>query len=391
MNIQNQIGSETSKPSLNNENYVSVYPALPQPVKFTAFNSAKVSPTAQNTLKIETGKKNFKILFSILISLLLIAFIIITGTLIIIFKFLPRDTEKSYIESCRYGREDGRCIECGMVFSSNKVIGGQNAQLNSWPSVVYIIFKYNFNKAGLAYTASSFCGGTLINQDTVITAAHCYSTKFELNDGSYLIVSPNSYHATYESMYTIYLGLHNKTDLSSAVSRSVKSFTIHPNYDEINLHNDIAVIKLSSKVVLNDRIQVACLPHESEKYYPQSYNVNAYVVGWGINSITNLTSPDILQEALVTVYDSSKCRFVSIGTPKNWQSQICAGKYEGGIDTCQGDSGGPLFVKDIVDNKQKFILAGVTSYGEGCAEARKPGIYTRVSAYEDWITEKMNV
>lgn len=215
----------------------------------------------------------------------------------------------------------------------------------------------------------------MVNQDTVITAAHCYNTELQLNDGSTLTITLNSFHSTFESMYTVYLGLYDKSDLSSGVAKSVKSYTIHPNYDDLNILNDIAIIKLSSKVDLNDRIQVSCLPDEDSGTYPKSFNIAAYIVGWGKTSYAASSTPNILQEASITVYDSTKCSLVSVGTPKNWNNQICAGKYEGGVDTCQGDSGGPLYVKDNVDGKQKFILSGVTSYGEGCAQVAKPGFF----------------
>ena len=262
-----------------------------------------------------------------------------------------------------------------MIYSSDRIVGGQNVVYNSWPSIVLLQFKYFYSGgSGNTFSVSTLCGGTLVNQDTVITAAHCFNNRLLLNDGSLLSVTPNAFHPNFESMYTVYLGLNDKSDLSAAVSRSVKSFTVHPNYDATNILNDIAIIKLSIKVDLNEKIQVSCLP-ENSQIYPKYFNINAYVVGWGKTSQAASTTPNILQEALITVYDSSKCNLVGIGTPKNWNNQICAGKYTGGVDTCQGDSGGPLYVKDQVDKKSKFVLAGVTSYGVGCGQFQRPGYF----------------
>ncbi len=75
---------------------------------------------------------------------------------------------------------------------------------------------------------------------------------------------------------------------------------------------------------------------------------------------------------------------------KNWDTQICAGEYNGGKDTCQGDSGGAIYTADFINNKLKFVAVGVVSYGEGCAQRGKPGIYTRISAFLPWIKSYMD-
>lgn len=335
----------------------------------TCANPNQFMSSYLNKKKTSTEKINNKRIFSSILKVLIFIhlIVIITFLLLLILLILEKN------ENCRYGKKYGRCIECGMVFSSNKIIGGQNAKLNSWPSIAYIVFQYYFDLSGSKLVVFSSCGGTLVHQDTVITAAHCFVKFVQLKNGSFISVVPNSYNPTYESMYTVYLGLHNKTDMSNSVSMSVKSFQIHPKFNQVNIWNDIAIIKLSDKVTLNDRIQIACLPQKKDNYYPPIKYKNAYILGWGLNSIENLTSPDILQEALVSVYDSSKCSSVVTSMPKNWQTQICAGKFEGGVDSCQGDSGGPLFVEDLVDSKKKFVLAGLTSFGEGCAKAQRPG------------------
>ncbi len=70
---------------------------------------------------------------------------------------------------------------------------------------------------------------------------------------------------------------------------------------------------------------------------------------------------------------------------KNWQAQICAGEKMGGKDSCQGDSGGGLYTNDTINNKQRFVVSGIVSYGDGCGIPRLPGIYTRTSYYLDWL------
>lgn len=344
-------------------------------VRPTQFSSSSLDLPKSIKIKSSNEKRNtFNFFSSILIILILIILIIIISIVVLLIFLI---LEKNVI--CRYGKIDGKCIECGMSFTWNKIIGGQNAKQHSWPSIAFIVFKYYIDFSGSVLVVTSTCGGTLVSQDTVVTAAHCFTKAVQLQNGSFISVVPNKYNPTYESMYTVHLGLHNKTDMFNSVSMSVKSFQIHPKFDQVNIRNDIGIIKLSDKVVLNDRVQIACLPHETDYSYPlsqiKSQYKNAYILGWGLNSTEKKTSPDILQEALISVYNSSKCSSVATRIPKDWKTQICAGNVNGGVDTCQGDSGGPLFVEDVVDNKKKFVLAGLTSFGEGCAQAQKPGYF----------------
>jgi hypothetical protein len=126
--------------------------------------------------------------------------------------------------------------------------------------------------------------------------------------------------------------------------------------------NDIALFKLNEKVQLNEFIQIACLPPDSEsKSYP-GVNIPAWIVGWGSVSESGYNS-DVLNNAKITVYNSSACDEVEPNSEKNWNTQICAGVLEGGIDSCYGDGGNALYVKDILNGKEKFVTAGIVSYG----------------------------
>lgn len=123
---------------------------------------------------------------------------------------------------------------------------------------------------------------------------------------------------------------------------------------------------------MNENIQVACLPNAKWNQYPQP-NVPAWSMGWGTTSEGG-TTPNLLNNVKLTIYNSSYCSQVVAYDTKNWDTQLCAGDYvNGGKDTCQGDSGGALYVLDIVNNKIKYVCAGVVSYGEGCGEKQKPG------------------
>ena len=102
---------------------------------------------------------------------------------------------------------------------------------------------------------------------------------------------------------------------------------------------------------------MACLPRSSEKY-PSVVNIPAWAMGWGSTSSSG-TTVSKLRNVKLTVYDEQLCLNVVVSYTKNWTSQICAGEYFGGKDTCQGDSGGGLYVLDVVNNKTKYIAAGI--------------------------------
>ena len=99
-------------------------------------------------------------------------------------------------------------------------------------------------------------------------------------------------------------------------------------------------------------------------------------------------SSNTLKNAEIVIYDSDYCQHVIPSNQKNWNSQICAGSLNGSADTCQGDSGGGLFTLDDSLNRTVFVVSGIVSYGDGCAKINRPGIYTRVSYYMDWILSK---
>lgn len=149
-------------------------------------------------------------------------------------------------------------------------------------------------------------------------------------------------------------------------------FQKHPNYDPDNHLNDIAVIKLEKQATLGDKIQLACLPSSTLANYPDFSNVDVYAVGWGAGVYEGIESY-FLRNVKLTLYEGKYCNNVYIDIKKNWTSQICAGEILGEKDTCQGDSGGPLFIKQEIDGRDKFVLVGITSYGEGCALPGLPG------------------
>lgn len=121
-----------------------------------------------------------------------------------------------------------------------------------------------------------------------------------------------------------------------------------------------------NEIVLNEIIQVACLPDAN---FELKINTPAWVAGWGsLKSGGSYSSA--LQNVKITIYNASYCH--RIFSKKNWTTQICAGEYKGGKDTCQGDSGGPLIIKQIKNEVERSILVGITSYGLSCGMPRYP-------------------
>jgi secreted trypsin-like serine protease len=114
---------------------------------------------------------------------------------------------------------------------------------------------------------------------------------------------------------------------------------------------------------------------------------SALISGWGSTSEKGQSS-DILQKAIVTIFDNSDPN-LSYKEGVLTNAMIVAGYLDGFIDGCQGDSGGPMVVRDLTSSVG-YRLAGVTSFGEGCARARYPGVYAKVSNFEDWISDTIN-
>ncbi|CAF4053019.1 unnamed protein product [Rotaria magnacalcarata] len=251
------------------------------------------------------------------------------------------------------------CDGCGITYIRRdaRIIGGVDAIEYSWPFAVLIRQHYKtmltLNDRSHLVSASWMCGGTLINHKTILTAT--------------LEVS---------------IGLYDRRKTSQRRIAKVLQVILHPYYNERHLLNDIAILKLEDYLRPSPTIQFACLP-----YFLPEVNTTGIAVGFGDTVPGANQGSSILKQTHLTIYPNEFCNHVSPSTKKNWNTQLCCGDLNGERDTCQGDSGGGLYTQRNVSNILHYSVDGIVSYGERCASPMKPGIYTRVSNYIDWIQE----
>ncbi|XP_069015081.1 serine protease 27-like [Embiotoca jacksoni] len=242
--------------------------------------------------------------------------------------------------------------DCGRVVINSRIVGGQDAAPGSWPWQAILFRNGTFR-----------CGGSLITNQWVLTAAHCL-TRDDLKNSK------------------IFLGRYNQTGGNpNEVSRTLEDIICHPKYNTHNFNNDICLLKLSAPVNFTDYIRPICLASENSAFHN---GTSSWVTGFGRTGDGNL--PNILQEVNVPIVGNNKCNCSYEDIAGITENMICAGLENGGKDSCNGDGGGPLMSKD----GGRWVQSGIVSFGVGCALPRRPGVYARVSQYQEWILENIN-
>ncbi|KAM5193700.1 transmembrane protease serine 11D-like [Mantella aurantiaca] len=235
---------------------------------------------------------------------------------------------------------------------SSKIVGGTDAALGAWPW-----------QAGLHLNGNHKCGASLISNTWLVTAAHCFNSNKDVNS------------------WTVFLGTIH---LTSGPGLSTKSIIVHQDYMSGTYEYDIALVELSSPVSFTQYIRPVCLA-DTVTAVPD--NSSCYVTGWGSLTEGGCLSP-ILQQAELKIISSSLCSNAQMYAYLIKSSMLCAGYVEGKIDSCQGDSGGPLVA---LQSNRRWTLIGIVSFGYGCAEKNKPGVYSRVTYFRNWITQESGV
>ncbi|KAE8633343.1 hypothetical protein XENTR_v10001851, partial [Xenopus tropicalis] len=248
---------------------------------------------------------------------------------------------------------------------NSRIVGGVNSQPGAWPWLVSI-------QAWRGSDYGHFCGGTILNNQWILTAAHC------------LI----DYKTTFDTIRVV-IGARKLSKLGSETQiRKVKQLILHEKYLREGKHSyDIGLILLDEPIKFNDYTQRACLPSASLNV---AQKTNCYVAGWGVleeKAYLEIAAADILQEAGVFFINKELCNSKEWYNGKVYPYNLCAGHKEGKIDSCQGDSGGPLMCKRKTSND--YIVVGVTSWGIGCARKQRPGIYISTQYFNEWIESKI--
>ncbi|OQR77069.1 serine proteinase stubble-like [Tropilaelaps mercedesae] len=324
---------------------------------------------------------------------------------------LPQTTSrflKTTVESMAFNvNEFNSDLKCGRRPLHQKtrnrikrIVGGSSATEGEWPwQVIVKEVKY------LGTIADYKCGGVLISERHVLTAAHCKPRAFLSTlvailgqhrlhdkvcslDNQFLCVFQVACNlmqkciACQRLLIDAFIIMSNvQQDLQTI---PVTRMIVHKNFNEADFDNDLAVLELKFPVDFSDKIVPICLPDLDENFVGQ----NGFVTGWGKLAHKG-GLPKVLQNVKLPIISREKCQqmFMKSGHVKNIHEYfLCAGYDEGKLDACEGDSGGPLSVQR--PNGQ-WVLAGTVSHGIRCAEPNLPGVYMNISYYRPWIERMM--
>ncbi|CAL4121453.1 unnamed protein product, partial [Meganyctiphanes norvegica] len=252
-------------------------------------------------------------------------------------------------------------IECGKAFKgpSRLIVGGRNADPFEWPWMVALLERKD---------QEQFCGGVLLTERHVLTAAHCFNGRRSRD----VDVVLGEYNLFRDQGYEEYF--------------SISNLERHPDFADRDSHyrNDLAILTLEKSAKFNSAIRPVCLPSSDAQDFT---GLNATALGWGDTDGDEFIESwaHVLQEVEIPVVGQEECDSRHADIPIKPEIEICAAPFDGGRDTCTGDSGGPL----LVQVNKRWAVIGLVSWGPTRCGSGLPGVYTRVDGFLDWIWDQI--
>jgi len=274
--------------------------------------------------------------------------------------FTPNTCGKGKYYPIRYNLNGSVAEEIERIEGEHpaRIVNGWPADKYEWPWIT-----------ALLNNGRQFCGGSLIDQKHILTAAHCVA-HMSRYDVANLKVRLGEYQ----------IKTTGETELfESDAERVVR----HKGFSQQTLHTDVAIISLKTPVPVNQpHISPVCLPPQGGQSYAGQ---TATVIGWG-SLKENGPQPNTLQEVTVKIWDNKVCKETyGPAAPGGIEPHmLCAGQK--GKDSCSGDSGGPM----QIGSGSTWMQIGVVSWGIGCGKSHYPGVYSRITELRDWIDRIRN-
>ncbi|KAM7342802.1 trypsin-1-like [Cochliomyia hominivorax] len=275
--------------------------------------------------------------------------------LISIFQFVPTTVRPEVVTTTTAPSETKKCqsCSCGSPNVIHRIVGGEETQEIRYPWMTLLKHNNRF-----------YCGGSLVSDRYVATAAHCLRGFMSRRISVSLLVHDR------------------KSNSSREINRKAKKVIIHERYSPFNINNDIGLIQLEEPVEMSNVLRPICMPSK-EKNFEGEIGIAS---GWGATSEGGSLAQKLMHVS-VPIISNEECN-EKYGENRITENMMCAGVPEGNKDSCQGDSGGPFHVHN--EDLDTYHLAGIVSWGEGCARPDRPGVYTRVTQYLEWIEMRTN-
>ncbi|XP_064470284.1 plasma kallikrein-like [Ornithodoros turicata] len=275
-----------------------------------------------------------------------------------------------YLLLCSLNEVSGCGTRVFPASNETRIIGGVPTSLGEWPWQVSL----NLRNPSTGVLLGHQCGGVVISSKWVLTAAHCmlHPTARYAIPPQFWLVCPDS--------------LTSSPNGSTALCVRVRKILIHQRFDRRRFTHDLALLSLTERMKVSgadatkDYSGQICLPDPKKHNFKDRECVTT---GWGVTTKSDMRSrSNVLMKTSMPVLSWLNCSdaYPSFKSLKRWL--ICAGYWKGGKGPCLGDSGGPL---QCLLSDGRWYLAGVVSWGVGCAESAKPAMFVRVTSYLDWI------